>query len=510
MERDGATKSIWQDLPPYISMHTTTEENYDVIIVGGGITGITTGLLLQTAGKKCLVAEAQNIGFGTTSGTTAHLNTILDLTYAEIEKNFGEESAKIVLSAAMEAINIAESNVRKYNIDCEFGERTGYLFSTDEKQTKKLDEAFIASKKAGCDVEYANTIPVPVDFQKALAFKRQAQIHPTKYLYGLASAFENAGGIILQQCRVMDVKKSKHKLLQVATSSGNLNAANVVYATHIPPGINLLHFRCAPYRSYAMALSLKSDYPPDLAYDLYDPYHYYRTQEINGKKYLIAGGEDHRTAEKKDTEECFRQLERYLREYFEIDEVVYNWSSQYFESTDGLPYIGHLPGNPDNVFVATGYGGNGITFSQIAARILTDLILEGKSKYQDVFDPMRIKPVAGFDKFIENAADVTANYLEKLLPLEKLNPAELKNGEAKLIKYVPRTPSEGNETIAVYKDENGQMHAVNPACTHIDCTVAWNTSEKVWECPCHGSRFSEDGQMFTAPARKDLQRIQIT
>ncbi len=503
MQRDGANKSIWQNLPRYISKNTNPQSDYDVVIVGGGITGITTALLLQTSGKNCLVAEAKNIGFGTTSGTTAHLNTILDLTYAEIENKFGEENTKIVLSAAMEAINIAESNVRKYNIDCDFEERTGYLFSTDAKQTKKLEDAFTASKKAGCDVDYTDTIPVPVDFQKALVFQRQAQIHPTKYLYGLAKAFENAGGTILQQCRVTEVKENKNKTLEVHTSRGKINAANLIYATHTPPGINLLHFRCAPYRSYVMALTLNSHYPHDLAYDLYDPYHYYRTQEIDGKKYLIAGGEDHRTGEKKDTEECFRQLERYLRQYFEVDEVAYKWSSQYFEPADGLPYIGHLPGNPDTVFVATGYGGNGITYSQIAAKIFTDLIVSGKSEYENVFDPSRIKPVAGFEKFIENAADVTANFMEKLFPLEKINPKNLKKGEAKLIKYE-------KESIAVYKDENGQIHSVNPGCTHIDCTVAWNTSEKVWECPCHGSRFNEDGEMFTAPARKDLQKIQIT
>ena len=503
MERDGATKSIWQDLPPYVSMKTNAAQHYDVIIVGGGITGITTGLLLQNSGKKCLVAEAKNIGFGTSSGTTAHLNTILDLTYSEIEENFGEENTRIVLSAAMEAINLVEKNVRTYNIDCDFGERSGYLFSTDAKQTKKLDDAYIASKKAGCDVEYADTIPIPVDFQKALVFKRQAQIHPTKYLYGLAKAFENAGGTILQNCRVTEVKKGNDKMLEVNTFLGKINAANVIYATHIPPGVNLLHFRCAPYRSYAMALTLNGDYPHDLAYDLYDPYHYYRSQEIGGKKYLIAGGEDHRTGEKKDTEECFRQLERYLRQYFNVEEVVYKWSSQYFDPTDGLPYIGHLPGNPDTVFVATGYGGNGITYSQIAAQILTDLIVKGKSEYKAVFDPSRIKPVAGFEKFVENAADVTASFIEKLFPPGKIDPQTLKNGEARLIKYE-------NESIAVYKDENGQIHSVNPACTHIDCTVAWNTAEQIWECPCHGSRFNKDGEMVTAPARKDLQKIPIT
>jgi hypothetical protein len=185
-----------------------------------------------------------------------------------------------------------------------------------------------------------------------------------------------------------------------------------------------------------------------------------------------------------------------------VEEVAYKWSSQYFDPADGLPYIGHLPGNADTVFVATGYGGNGITYSQIAAQILTDLIVKGKSEYEDVFSPSRIKPVAGFEKFVENAADVTATYIEKLFPLEKTDPQSLKNGEARLIKYE-------NESIAVYKDGNGQIHSVNPACTHIDCTVAWNTTEQIWECPCHGSRFNKDGEMFTAPARKDLQKITI-
>jgi hypothetical protein len=503
MKRDGANRSLWQNLHEYIIRTTAIEEkNYDVIIVGGGITGITTALLLQNSGKKCLIAEAKNIGFGTTSGTTAHLNTILDLTYAEIEKKFGKENTKVVLSAVLQAINIAESNIGKYNIDCDFSEHAGYLFSTDDEQSKKLDEAFEASQNAGCDVEYSDTIPVPVDFKKALVFKRQAQIHPTKYLYGLAKAFENAGGRILEQCRVTDAKEIDDKMIEVETSRGKFTAANLIYATHTPPGVNLLHFRCAPYRSYAMALTLKDkNYPVDLAYDLYDPYHYYRSQEIDGKTFLIAGGEDHRTAEKKDTEQCFVFLENYLRKHFEVDEVLYKWSSQYFEPADGLPYIGHLPGNPKNVFVATGYGGNGITYSQIASQILCDLIVKGKSEYEDIFNPLRIKPVAGFENFIENAADVTVNFIEKLLPVKKLNDLRLlKNGEAKLVKY------EG-QSIAVYKDENGKIYAVNPSCTHINCAVAWNTSEKIWECPCHGSRFNEEGEMYTAPARKDLQKI---
>ena len=404
MKRDGASKSLWQNnMPDFNAGNLGIQtEIYDAVIVGGGITGITTALLLQKSGKKCMVAEAQTLGFGTSSGTTAHLNTVLDLTYAEIEKNFGEENARLVLKATMEAMGLVRENVEKYSIDCEFSNQYGYLYSQDDKQSEALKDAFEVSKKIGCEVEYCDAIPVPVDFKKALVFNHQAQIHPTKYIYGLATAFEESGGIIAQNCRVTNVRENDQKFLEVETDTGKIDSRNLIYATHIPPGVNLLHFRCAPYRSYAMALKLKdNNYPDGLAYDMYDAYHYYRTQEIDGQKYLIAGGEDHKTGEEKNTEQCFRNLENYLVKYFEIEEVDFKWSSQYFMPADGLPYIGHLPGNPGSIFVATGYGGNGITFSQVAAKILTDLIVSGKSEYKDLFNPARVKPVAGFNEFVK-------------------------------------------------------------------------------------------------------------
>ncbi|MEO6136101.1 MAG: FAD-dependent oxidoreductase [Ginsengibacter sp.] len=506
MKRDGATESVWQNnIPEYISkVFVDLTETYDVIIVGGGMTGITTALLLQEAGKKCLVAEAQTLGFGTSSGTTAHLNTILDLTYDQIAKNFGEDNAKLVLKSTLESINLVNNNVDKFGIDCEFSRQQGYLFSQDETQSDDLDEAFTVSEKIGCRVAYSDTIPIPVDFKKALVFQQQGQIHPTKYLLGIAKAFEDAGGVIVQQCRVTNVHENEEKILEVETVQGTLLAHNLIYATHIPPGVNLLHFRCAPWRSYAMALQLNDDnYPDGVAYDMIDSYHYYRTLEMNGEKFLIAGGQDHKTAEEKNTDQCFVELEQYLRQYFDVKNVAYQWSSQYYVSADGLPYIGHLPGNPDNVFVATGYGGNGITFSHVAASVLTGLIVNKESEYEKLYNPSRVKPVAGFSEFVKNAADVTANLVSKIFPADKINDLDdMQNGEAKVVNY------EGH-SVAIYKDEDGIIHSVDPACTHIQCTVAWNQSEKAWECPCHGSRFSEHGEMLNAPARKDLARIDL-
>jgi glycine/D-amino acid oxidase-like deaminating enzyme len=353
MFRDGANESLWQNnMQSYSPKHKVIPEQVvDVLIVGGGITGLSTALALQKAGKQCLLIEANTIGFGTTGGTTAHLNTFLDNTYDQIEKDFGEKAAQLVFQATTEAIESIKRNVEEYNIDCGFEYKDGYLFSQNDKQTEALDKICKASFRAGLTMEYTNSIPLPIPFEKAVVFNKQAQIHPTKYIYKLAETFENAGGWLLQNCRAESFENNS--LAEAKTSMGVIRARKLIFATHIPPGINLLHFRCAPYRSYAMAIKLNDGlYPDALVYDMHEPYHYYRTQEINGSTYLIAGGEDHKTGHSENTEFCFKKLDSYLSKYFDIEEIAFKWSSEFFEPADRLAYIGHLPGYPDNIYVA--------------------------------------------------------------------------------------------------------------------------------------------------------------
>lgn len=505
MKRDGATTSLWQhQVPDYTAQTSTIPQTvFDVVIVGGGITGITTGLLLQQQGKKCLIAEAHNLCFGTTGGTTAHLNTFFDNSYKNIIQDFGEESAQLVARATKEALSLVQQNVQTYAIDCGHAEKDGYVYAQTDEQQQELEDIFNASKRAGVEVDYAASIPIPVPFQKAIVYRGQAQIHPTQYVLALAKAFEAAGGVILQNCPVTDVADGAP--LEIQTSLGSLQAHKLIYATHIPPGINLLHFRCAPYRSYAMAVTLRdSAYPDALTYDMYDPYHYLRTQEVNGQKYLIAGGEDHKTAHVVNTEACFDHLESYLRQHFQVGEVAFKWSSQYFEPSDGLAYIGTLPGNSDNILVATGYSGNGITYSHIAAITLTDLIVKGESPYAEIFRPGRIKPVAGFAAFVKENADVVKEFISKRIGTDKLHElAELAPGEARVVKF------EG-EQVAIYKSNEGKVYALNPVCTHAKCVVDWNRAEKTWDCPCHGARYDIDGQVLTGPARRGLEKIELT
>jgi glycine/D-amino acid oxidase-like deaminating enzyme/nitrite reductase/ring-hydroxylating ferredoxin subunit len=507
MERDGACNSLWQKTTSDFTSEnklTSSEQVFDVIIAGGGITGITTGLLLQKSGKSVLIAEARSAGFGTTSGTTAHLNSFFDTPYNEIQSKFGKAEAELTAKAVRLALDLIKHNVKEYKIDCGYKELPGYLFSQDEKQTKELKDILRAAKECKVDCSWSDDIPVPIPFEKAVSFSKQATFHPTRYLAALIKVFEEAGGILLEDCRVTNVEELEPNI--VSTSLGDFKAHHFIYATHIPAGVNLLHFRCAPYRSYAMAVKLeaKNDYPDGLIYDMHDPYHYYRTQEIDGELYFIAGGEDHKTGHEDNTEACFRRLEAHIRTYYPVKEVVTRWSSQYFESVDGLAYIGHLPGHPGSMYVATGYGGNGMIYSAIAAMVLTDMINGNENEYEELFDPNRIKMVAGFGKFVKEAADVIGHLVERVIfPHDKLEElAGLASGEARVVKYE-------NHRLAIYKDENGRVYALNSACTHIKCDVAWNSAEKTWDCPCHGSRFSYTGEMLTAPARKNLSPVEI-
>ncbi|TZF84900.1 FAD-dependent oxidoreductase [Pedobacter sp. BS3] len=503
LPRDSSNPSPWQkgpfDNPKAQAIHNP-EAIYDVLVIGGGITGVTTALLLQQRGKKVILAEAHIPGFGTTGGTSAHLNTFFDATYPEIESDFGEGAAKLVAKAGKEAFKIITSLIEKYNIDCDLEYKDAFLFSQDEKEDKELASIRDASAKAGIRVKQTAENGVPVPFTKALLFPGQGQFHPLKYLYRLAGEFVKLGGVLLEHTPV-----SEHKLENGIHIAGNstvqIQAKNLVFATHLPPGINIMDLTCAPYRSYVLGIRLKDDnYPSCLAYDMKEPYHYFRTHEIDGQKYLLLGGEDHKTGHG-DPEKAFEQLEAYARQYYHVASVAYKWSSQYYVPADGLPYIGQLPGGEDNTYIATGYNGNGITFGTLAARILADTLCGKKNPYAELLKPSRIKPLASFEAFVKENADVAYHFLaDRLSPdaLESLK--SLPKEEGTIVKYQ-------GEQLAIYKDKQGKISALNPVCTHARCIVHFNPAEKSWDCPCHGGRFDLNGHVLTGPPRRDLEKV---
>lgn len=505
ISRDGAQTSLWQEtaFERNSPLNSQINKRYDVVIVGGGITGITTALELANSGKNCIVLETHNLCYGTTGGTTAHLNTLLDTPYTVIAKNFGIEKATAIAEATFNALEHIKLNIRIHSIDCGFEESQAFLYAVNEEQAKELTEIHDMCEDVGLETRYSETIPVPVPFTKAMAVSGQGKFHPVRYVMGLAAAFENKGGHIMEHCRVTGIKEEDN-IIKVESDQGIIECTNVIYATHIPPEINLLHLRCAPYRSYAMAVRLTSErYPKDLSYDMEDPYHYHRTQVIDGQSYLIVGGKDHKTGKETNTDACFRQLESYVRHHYDTDTITHRWSSQYYEPADGIPYIGTLPGHSENVLVATGYGGNGMTYSTIAARVLKSIILKQADNLIDIFAPSRVKPVAGFKNFTKHNFGVLKELISKLTSNGSIHGlADLAPGEGKVV-------SIDGQSVGIYKDENGSVHTVNAACTHMKCTVSWNLAEKSWDCPCHGARYSMDGEVLNGPASRDLEYINL-
>lgn len=502
--RDGSHISLWQNtVADGNRQSSSASQKADVIIAGGGITGITTALTLQKAGKQCIILEAQAIGYGTTGGTTAHLNTLLDTPYTTIIKNFNRDKANLVARASEEAINSIRENTEQYNIDCSFENCQAFLFAQDEKQNEELQSIMEACREVKLPVSEEATIPVPIHFTRSLAVAGQGKFHPLRYIQGLLDEYIRLGGVLVENCRVIKADE-ENDIINVETTTQTFQCDQIIYATHVPPGINLVHLRYTAQRSYAIAVTLASrDYPEDLAYDMYDPYHYYRTQEIDGQNYLIVGGEDHKTGDDTNTDACFMQLESHVRKYFDVAEVTHRWSSQYYDSVDGLPYIGVMPGKSDRFLVATGFGGNGMTYGTVSANILKSIIFKEENPLINLFAPSRIKPVAGFKSFAAHNFDVLKEVVSKLFASEEINGfADVALDEGKVIQL-------DKQKVGIYKDQQGAVHAVNATCTHMGCTVCWNQTEKSWDCPCHGARFSVDGTVLNGPADRDLEYLNV-
>ncbi len=501
--RDGENISPWQQGVDFEDKPGVTEtQTYDVLIVGAGITGLSTALLLQKAGKICIVADAYEPGFGTTGGTSAHINTFADTTYKEAGSAFGEDGAQLFADAVNAGFDLIKTNIKRYQIDCDYEDKTGYLFAETDDEVKQLDDVYEGLQQVKVPARYEQHVPTPVKFKKALKLDGQAQFHPLKYLQAIQQEFLKLGGVVQNYTLITELEKNDD-VFTASYDEGKIQAKAVVYATHMPPGLNVFNFRCAPYRSYVMGITLSDDnYPESVIYDMQEPYHYYRTHIIDGQKYLIAGGNDHKTGHD-DPEAAFADLEKYLKQYYKIDKVVYKWSSQYYIPVDGLPYIGQMPEMWDGVYCATGYNGNGMMLGSAAAETISDLILTGDSKYKPIFNPGRIKPIDGFTEFVKENADVAWRFLADRFKIkEEDSLRSLQKDSGKVLEI-------DGKKIAAYRDETGKLHALSPVCTHAKCIVNWNQTERSWDCPCHGARYDINGEVLTGPARTELEQIDI-
>lgn len=341
------------------------------------------------------------------------------------------------------------------------------------------------------------------DTGPCLRFPAQARIEPLRYLEGLARAFERLGGQVFTGTRATVIVGGKDA--HVDTLGGRrVSCAHVVVATNTPVNDRfVIHAKQAPYTTYAIALRVAHGSVPDLLlWDTEDPYHYVRLQPVPpnggaGHDLLIVGGEDHKSGQADDGMERFARLESWARERFpSVEGVEQRWSGQVMEPSDGVAFIGRNPSDAENVYVATGDSGHGMTHGTIAGMLICDLIADRPNPWVGLYDPGRLTVGAATDLLSENL-NVAAQYVDWLRPGSVSSEEEIANGSGAVLRR-------GLTKIAVYRDDDGRVHRLGAACPHLGCIVSWNSVERTWVCPCHGSRFSCMGRVLNGPANHDL------
>jgi glycine/D-amino acid oxidase-like deaminating enzyme/nitrite reductase/ring-hydroxylating ferredoxin subunit len=495
------TESLWRatsDSPHFEPLRG--DLHVDVAIVGAGITGLTAALLLAERGRSVAVLERDSVGAGETGNTTAHLTVALDARYHYIRRKYGAEEAKLVADASRAAIEKIAELVQRYSIDCHFRRLPGYLYTEKRKDVSELKNEAAAACEAGLDARWTTDVPLPFATRGAVLWPNQAQFHPGRYLAALASHARAAGVQIFEQSAANGIEDGEPCVVE--TPYGRVTAGAVFMATNVPiSGFTHVHTLAAAYRTYAIAFEEAGPHPDGLFWDTADPYHYTRWQETEEGTFLIVGGEDHRVGEEEDTEGCFATLAAYANESFGSHPERYRWSGQIIEPHGGLP----LMGRSGNLYVSTGYSGQGMTFGTVGAMVTSDLITGVANRWAELFDHQRVRPHATTREFITENLHFPAHLIPDRLTshdVEAKSTDALEAGEGKILEL-------DGKKVAAYRDDGGRLHCVSPVCTHMKCDVAWNGVEKSWDCPCHGSRFTPDGDVMNGPAHQPLTKIEL-
>ncbi len=478
----------------------------DVCIVGAGIAGLSVAYFLSKEKKSVIVLDDGSIGGGESERTTAHLSNALDEGYVELERMHGKAVTKLAAESHTAAIDTIEKIVKAEKIDCDFERVDGYLFLGPGEEKSDLDEEIHAAQRAGLkDVEWVQRVPLDAfDTGPALRFPNQGQFHLTKYLAGLAKAITNMGGKIHCNTHVSEVHGGDKP--NVVTESGHtVAAADIVLATNSPIHDNaLLYAKQSPYRTYVLGMTIpRGSVPAMLLWDTADPYHYVRTcRDPHGKgDVLIVGGEDHKTGQQDDAGLRFARLEAWAHKRFPmIEELRWKWSGQVMEPVDGLAYIGRdTTKDGKHLFIVTGDSGHGITHGTIAGILLTDLIFGRKNPWADIYSPFR-SPLHATGEFLKEGANIAAQYADWMTPGAK-GTDDMQPDSGRIVR-------KGLTKIAVYRDGKGALHHFSAVCPHKGCIVQWNSFEKTWDCPCHGSRYEATGRVLNGPTIEDLRRME--
>jgi glycine/D-amino acid oxidase-like deaminating enzyme/nitrite reductase/ring-hydroxylating ferredoxin subunit len=474
----------------------------DVAIIGGGMAGIMTAFLIKEEGLSVAVLEGDGILQGTTGHTTAKVTSQHSLIYDEIKRDMGEEKAKIYADANETAVEFIKNLVNGRKIDCDFEEQSAYVYTMEDKYIKQIQDEAKTAADLGIKAHYLEDIPLPFDVKAALRFDNQGQFHPRKFLLNLAEDIPGGESNIFENTRVVGMQEGDPVIIYTEKGA-KVKASKVLVASHYPfydkPG--LYFSRIYPERSYVLGITINDKYPGGMYITAEDPGRSLRSQRYQDDQLILVGGEHHKTGHGKSTINHYENLRDFANGVFSVKEFLYRWATHDCVTMDKVPYIGKLAPSTPNIYVATGYRKWGMTSSVVSALIIKDLVIKGSHEWLPLYDPNRINLKASAGKFVKENLDVAVNFISGKLSLGSIND-ELKPNEGKVIR------GEG-QRIGAYKDANGDLHLVDNTCTHMGCELSWNDAETTWDCPCHGSRFSVDGDIVEGPTTKPLKKIKL-
>jgi glycine/D-amino acid oxidase-like deaminating enzyme/nitrite reductase/ring-hydroxylating ferredoxin subunit len=480
------------------------DERVDVVVVGGGIAGLTTAYLLTKAGRSVALLERKRCADIDTGHTSAHLTMVTDRRLIDLTGQLGKNHAQAVWDAGLAAIFTINHIIRDERIDCDFTWVPGYLHTAsgsarDDAESLRREAALAA--ELGFDAEFVDDVPYVGG--PGVRFEDQARFHPRKYLAGVASAIVRDGGRIYEHSEAAEFSAAP---LTVKANGCTLSCDEIVLATHTPlvgkanvTSAALFQTKLALYTSYVVAGRVPAGFLPDaLFWDTGDPYHYLRLERHRDFDVVILGGEDHKTGQVKSTGACYDRLERTLATLAPGIELTHRWSGQVIESPDGLPYIGSTA---EHQFAGTAFSGNGLTFGTLTGMMATDALLGRMNPWSELFEPSR-KRIRGalWDYLTENKDYPYYLVRDRFAGAAGKSLRVVRRGEGRLLEI-------GGTMVAAYRDEDGSVSLRSALCTHMGCHVAWNDAERTWDCPCHGSRFKPNGEVIAGPAESPLPKV---
>jgi len=494
--------SYWMASTPSTNYPALTDDiKADVVIVGGGMAGISCAYLLMKEGIKIALLEADHILQGTTGHTTAKVTSQHNLIYNKIKKQMSLELAKEYADANESAIHLIENISNELHINCDFTQESAYIFTNRDEHVQKVNDEVETALSLGIKAAYLDKIPFDIPIKAAVRFDNQAQFHPRKYLLALADEITKHGCSIYEQTRAISIEKN-HTCIITTSEGKKVTAGSVIIASHYPfyNKHGMYFTRIYAERSYALAIKSKEKYPGGMYLSFDEPSRSLRSIKTENGELIMVGGDNHKTGQGEDTIKHYQALADFSNKIFNVEDIPYRWSTQDCMTIDDVPYVGNYSLDTPNLYIATGFGKWGMTNSTASAMILKDLIINGKSPWQEVYNPSRKTIIASAKNFVMESLNVAGQLIDGKLSMLPED-AEVKIGEGKIIQ-------KDGERVGAYRDEQDILHLVNTTCTHLGCELNWNSAEKSWDCPCHGSRFSIDGDIIEGPAVKPLKSWQ--